>query len=152
MALNIREVYTAIKTQMSVTGLTICDIGDIPTTDQAKRQPILYPEPARTLVNVSAEDDSYGAAANRRMTATYTLVYTLLYREAGLGRDISDNIPGLVSLIADIFDAFLALDTLGIDAVVDWRLTSSASGYIQDAAGVLFHGATLQIVVCELIN
>lgn len=152
MALNIREVYTAVKTQLSVAGLTVCDLDGIPTTDQARRQPILYPEPARTLVNVGVQDDSYGAGGSRRMTASYTLMYTLLYREAGTGRDIADNIPGLVSLIADILDAFLLLDSLGIDAVVDWNMTSTVTGYIQDAAGVLFHGATLQIVVRELIN
>lgn len=152
MSLKIRDVYESIATLLSVPGLLVCDADEIPTTDQARRQPVLYPEPGRILVNVTSQDDSFGPAAQRRMTATYTLVYTLLYKEAGLGRDLSDRLPDMLALIGQILDAFLALDTLGVAGVVDWNMTMAQAGYIQDAAGVVFEGATFQITLREYIN
>lgn len=154
MALNIREIATQLA-NLTVTGVTICDMGSIPSSDQITRSPQMFPEPINFLSDLSINRDSFGDPSAARKTATYTLTYTFVYSEAGLGRDLNDKYPGMVALAADILDAIIGFDDMNqlIDPVVEIVPSiPGAFGVVYEPGGKACLGAIIQLRVTEFIN
>lgn len=148
MSLQLSTVADSIS-KLSVTGLTILDIDEIPTTAD-QRASYLMPLPAY-ITDMEMERDSYGAG-DAKMTVTYTLNYRLLYQPAGAGRSNTiDQVSGLVGMVGKIWDAVLAINTL-TGAVDIYPQGINNMGLVNDPSDVNWFGADIALRVIEFVN
>ena len=80
MALSITTVTNSIAA-LSVTGVTIKDIDEIPASVDAYDCPILYPEPVDFVTNLTVTAASFQG----KYDVEYDLTYTFLYAQIGEG-------------------------------------------------------------------
>ena len=149
MSLQIANVCDEIA-GLSVTGVTIRDIDEIKEELGGRDTPYLMPKPDGFITDFSVERDSFGAAANARKTATYTLNYTYLHAPLGSGRGLFDVYDGMVKNSFAILDAIIAKDsTIAVDLVPSDAL---AYGPVVDPAGNAYHGCIISVYVTEFVN
>lgn len=154
MAIAIATVANSIES-LSVTGLTIYDVDNIPTAVDTREKAALVPLPDY-ITNISFERDSFNvisAGVNvAKWTLTYTLHYRLFYKLAGSGRAVQvEYYDGVIDMIAAIWDAILAINTYsgGIDILPSGVF---GIGFVQDASNVSFLGCDLAFTCQEFIN
>jgi len=150
MGLAIATISSAI-TDLSVTGLTIKDIDEIPQAVINRDCPLLVPNPDNYVTRFIAEPDSFGAGSDRKWTATYTLNYLLLYAAVGAGRTtVIEKYSGMVSTAFAFFDAVLASSTL--TGTVDFEPDMIGDFGIVDFSGTSFHSCAVSLNVKEFVN
>ena len=150
MALAIATIVTNIAA-ISVTGVTIKDMDNIPEQVNARDCPILIPEPVDFVSNFEVERNSYGSAAQSKKTARYTLNYTFMYQPVGASRTGLDKYGDMVEKAFAIIDAIIANDDLG--GTVEFMPQDTVSfGVVLDPAGGTFQGCRILIRVTEFIN
>jgi hypothetical protein len=148
MALALATVADSIS-KLSVSGLTIRDINEIPVVADTRISQLI--PGADYVTDIAVEVNSWGGAA-AKLTVTYTLNYRLLYKELGTGRTMTlEQISGLVSLIALVWDAVMAIDT--IDGAVDVSVQSISNfGVVNDPSDNGWWGADLGFRVKEFVR
>jgi hypothetical protein len=87
MTLLLATVTNSIAA-ISVTGLTIKDIDEIPARVYGRDCPILYPEPLDFITGWEAEKMTFGRGLTVKWMMRYNLTYTLLYAPIGSGRGL----------------------------------------------------------------
>lgn len=149
MAIALATVANSIQ-GLTVTGLTIYDVDNIPAAVDTREKAALVPLPDY-ITGMSVVRDSYGAAA-AKMTITYTLNYRLFFKNAGAGRaGVIEYYDGMIDMVAAIWDAILAIAT--ITGAIDVMPTGVAGiGVVMDAASNSFLGCDLAFQVQEFIN
>jgi hypothetical protein len=149
MAIQIAAVANSIQ-GLTVTGLTIFDVDNIPAAVDVRQYAALVPLPDY-ITGMEVIRDSYGTAG-AKMTITYTLNYRLFYSLAGAGRaGVIEYYDGMVDMIAAIWDAILAINTLTGALTVD-PVGVSGIGVVMDAANNSFLGCDLSFLVTEFVN
>lgn len=147
--LAVAETIAAIE----VDGLIIRDIDDIPT-EVGVRQALLIPHPNYVSDFVATRESFGGASA--LMDVTYTLNYRLCYQPVGAERGMTLTVwGGLVDMVAQIWDAFLALGVFNADhdEVVDvLPLAPYNMGIVNDPADRAFYGCDLAFQVTEQVR
>jgi len=147
MALAITTVTNSIAA-LSVTGLNIRDIDQIPFSVSERQCPILYPEPLNFVSDITVERVTTGTAGSGYFDVFYTLRYAYLYQKAGAGRGSLSNYQGVVQLWEDLIDRMIISDTL--TGCEDIQVSGSVSfGPIPDPAGDMFIGSELLFRVHE---
>ena len=147
MALAITTVTNSIAA-LAVTGLTIKDIDEIPTSVTDRICPILYPEPLNFISDMTVERVTTGTAGSGYHDVYYTLRYAYLYQKVGTGRGSLRTYQGMVQLYEDLIDKMIISDN--ITGCVDIQVFGSVSfGPILDPAGEVFIGAELLFRVHE---
>lgn len=148
MALALSTITDSIS-KLSVTGLTIYDIDEIP--EAAERDvPCMYPEGIDFITNMTTSTAAFGLGAGSRWDIEYDLNYTLLYAPAGSGRGYEQFAPMMV-LAFKVVDAILAIAT--ISGAVTLRFNGmSGSPIVSDPAGNSFWGVRLSFHVLEFVN
>lgn len=106
---------------LSVSGVTIKDIDEIPE-DVAMLTPILFPQPAGFITDISPEFVSLGSNGAARMNLEYTLNYVYLHAPVGSGINALAPYTGMITKLAAIFVAIMSNDA--ITGAVDVRLGS----------------------------
>lgn len=150
MTLAITTISNAI-TGLSVTGLTIKDIDEIPQAIINRDCPVLIPDPDNYVSRFLVEPDSFGVGGTRKWTANYTLNYLLLYAAVGSGRTtVLEKYSGMVSSAFAFFDALLASSAL--TGAVDFEPDMIGSFGIVDFSGTLFHSCGVSLNVKEFVN
>lgn len=134
---------------LSVSGVTIKDLDQIPQEVQARDCPILFPDPSRYVSDLSVGVDSFGSGSAKK-TVKYMLNYVFLYSETGVGRGLADNAAGVVTKVMLILDAFLANDAL--TGSIDITPLTTTAGVVNDPSGKPFYGALLSFAVTEFVN
>ncbi len=105
MTLSFTTISDTIS-KLTVAGLTIKDIDEIPTSGD--RVPIVIPLPD-FITGFGMERDSFGGAS-AKMTVNYTLNYRLLFIKAGAGRsNMIEALNGLTEMIGLFLDEILAV-------------------------------------------
>jgi hypothetical protein len=112
---------------------------------------MLIPRPFEPLTEFNITRDSYGASM-AKMTATYTLNFRLLYLPLGAGRsNYIEPMPGLIRMIAEVWDALLAVSILdGAVDIVPWGI--SLVGPTEDPTGNPYWGADFSFHITEFVN
>ena len=147
MSLAIATVTDSIS-KLSVTGLTIKDIDEIPQNVMDRDCPMLVPNPDNFILAFNAKDDSLDKT---RWTVTYTLNYLLLYAIVGSGRTTTmEKFSGMVSKAFAFIDAIAAASTL--TGSVDWSPGAVDSFDIVTIGENSYHSCRVTIEITEFIN
>ena len=137
-------------TEISVSGLTIKDVDEIPTSINQRDCPLLIPNPENYISGVKIEPDSFGTGSDRKMTLTYSLSYMLIYGEVGGGRvHTIDTYAGMLTKACAFMDAFYALN--GLTGAVDFDATLGDPS-IRVVGEIEFHSIDIKIGVKEFVN
>ena len=149
MALALATVTNSIAA-LSVTGLTIKDLDEIPAKADP-RQATLLALPA-FVTAFEMVRDSFGGGSEAKMSASYTLNYRLLYAPAGQGRaGTLENYDNMVALVTAFLDAAMAIDELtGAVDIVPAGITNM--GLVNDPADNQWIGCDIALRVLEFVN
>ena len=149
MTIKLSTIANSI-TRITVTGLTIKDIDEIPQGLLNRDCPALIPNPDNYVNNFSVQVDSFGTGSQRKMTITYQLNYMLLYSEVGTGRTTTlEMYSGMLAKACAFLDAFYALDNLTGAVDFDAELGDPA---IREINQKNFHSIDIRLVVKEFVN
>lgn len=148
MALALTTITDSIS-NLSVTGLTIYDIDQIP--EAAERDvPCLYPEGVSFIENMTAELAAFGLGTSSKWNVEYDINYTLLYAPAGSGRGV-ENFAKMMTLAFQIVDAVLDIATL--TGAVTLKFGGISVGpIVSDPAGNQFWGARITFRALEFVD
>ena len=150
MSLSAATIADSIS-KLSVSGVTIKDVDQIPNEVTQYDVPVMFPEPLNFITDFEVIRDSFGADSLAKKTAAYTLNYTFCHSLVGSGRLLSDVYDDMVAKAELILDAIIANST--ITGAVDIEpLNISNFGVVLDPAGHSFHGCQIQVRVMEFIN
>ncbi len=149
ITLHLETVITAIAT-LSVSGVTVCDLGDIPESP-APRTTYLIPSPSEPsfVTDFVVTRQSFGMST-AATDANYTLNYKYLYARVGSERGLSKIYPGMVGKAVDIIEAILSLT--GISGSVTWKPALGDFFVIDDPAGNSWHGCMIAIDIHEFVQ
>lgn len=136
---------------LTVSGVTIKDVDEIPERVNARDCPILFPWPAGLITNLAVERVSFGSATQARKTNTYNITYRYLHSPMEMERGLFVTMPALVANLDLILSAIVDNDVL--TGLLDLDPSGGISiGPIQDAAGNTFHGAELTFAVMNFVR
>lgn len=150
MSLSIETVTNSIAS-LSVSGLKICDLDEIPSSADLQRSPMLYPSPNQFIAMLGVERDSFGSPAMARKTVEYTLRYVFTYAPIGTERSLKSAYPGMVSMALDILDAIIANDDL-TGAIDITPSITGGFGAIRAPDDVMYYGCMIDLRVVEYVN
>ena len=149
MTIQLSTIANSI-TGITVSGLTIKDVDEIPTDIIQRQCPLLIPNPENYISNPLIKVDSFGTGTDRKMTLTYNLNYILIYSQVGAGRvNIIDAYAGMLTKACAFLDAFYGLSTL--TGAVDFNAILGDPA-ITTVGAIDFHSIGIQVQVQEFIN
>jgi len=151
MALSIQTVTNSIAA-LSVSGVTLYDIDEIPAEGKSRDVPMIIPRPDGFISNFLYERKSFGPETVAAIDISYTLTYRLLHSKIGSGRSgLFDTYADMVAKVSLFLDAIIASDT--ITGAVDVQPFSIGEfGPVADPMGEAFHGCDIGINILEYVN
>lgn len=136
---------------LSVTGVTICGLDDIPEAIAPGDLPVLFPEPLNTISNLVVTRDTMGASL-AKWTVTYDLNFTFCHHPIGAGYGLFAEYGAMVDKATAILDALIEAD-LNADGAVELTVDNVLNfGPVLDPAGNQYHGCQFVLHVTEFIN
>lgn len=149
MALNTVTVADSIA-GLSVSGVTLKDLDEIPNGVLARDCPLILPAPDFIQI-AEITRDTYGSGSDAKWTFEYTLNYRLFYAPVGTERTLGNIYPGLVAKAMLFADAVIANDDL--TGATDSNFGGlSGLGVVTDPSDELFWGCDIQINITEFVN
>ena len=150
MALAFATITDSIAA-ISVSGVTIKDIDEIPESVAVRDCPIMYPEPDGFISGLTYTRDSTGPGSTALATVTYNMTYAYLHTKVGVGRGLFDIYGDMLTKVGLILDAIIISD--GITGVVDLTIGGAIQfGAVPDPAGNMFIGTRLVFAITEFVN
>ena len=148
MGLSITTVTNSIAA-LSVTGVTIKDIDEIPTRVDAYDCPILYPEPVDFVTNLSVTPMAYGSGGSGPFDVDYDLTYAFLYAQAGEGSELLSHYSGFVAKVCLILDRIIVSDNITGCVELTWNGIATFGPIYDPTHTSTFHGCHLIFHVKE---
>lgn len=151
MALNAAAISAAIAS-LTVSGVTIKDVDEIPQSVLDRDCPILFPIPGAWLDGgdaVSEDESTFGPAGSRYWETHTTLRYVYLRTQIGTGRSINEHYAGAVTDIEAIITAVTAVD---VDTMDLESITHNPIGTVPDPTGKKFVGCNFSFRFRQRIN
>jgi hypothetical protein len=151
MSLSATTITAAIA-ELSVNGLTIKDVDDIPQTINARDCPVLFPMPGSWLGTGSGfpeGDTTFGTATTRYWQAHRVYTYVFIHSPVGTGRGINEQYEDATNFMDSIPEALIELDVATVDIE---NITHKPLGIVTDPAGTKFIGTNFDITFRERIN
>ena len=149
MTMQLATIANSIS-GISVSGLSIKDVDEIPTSINQRQCPLLIPSPENYVSDVTIEVDSFGTGTARAMTLHYNLNYMLIHSVVGEGRvHVLDSYSGMLSKACDFLDAFYALE--GLTGAVDFQATLGDPA-IRTVGAIDFNSIDIRIEITEFVN
>lgn len=150
MTLAVSTVADSIS-KLSVTGVTIKDLNEIPTEVLKRDCPTVYPKPDGFLSNFEPESVSMSSGTSVQLNVTYTLTYRFLHSPLGSDRGLFGVYQDMVNKTTAFLDKIIISDT--ITGLVDLQIADvSEFGPVSDPAGNMFHGCDISLDVLEFVN
>lgn len=147
MAISTDTITNSIAA-LTVTGVTIRDIDEIPENVDVRQCPTLYPEPVNFISSLEVTPMSFGTAGSGHFDVEYDMAYTFLYKPVGASRTLLSLYPTMLTLAMDIVDKIIVSDT--ITGLVDLTFAGfSDFGVALDPAGNSFIGTGMIFHVKE---
>jgi hypothetical protein len=149
MTLALTTITNAIA-GLTIAGVTIKDMDEIPNAVTDGMCPILYPEPVNFVTEMEITRMAQIVSATP-WNVEYNLTYILLYAPAGSGRGLDLISPTLAKAFV-IIDAIMA-QVAGISGAVTMYFNGmSQPGPVSDPSGTQFFGCQFTVRVLEMIN
>lgn len=150
MSLQTSSIISGIA-GLSVSGVTIRDLDEIPEAVPASDLPVLFPEPGNPMSNLVVTRDTMGAGL-AKWTVTYNLTYTFCHHQPGEGYGLFDKYGDMVDKATAILDALIEAD-LNANGAVELTVDNVLNfGPVLDPAGNQYHGCQFVLHVTEFIN
>ena len=147
MALSTTTITNSIAA-LSITGVTIKDIDEVPDKVEGRDCPILFPEPDGFLSNPTVTPMSTGTAGSGYFDVEYDMRYTFLYKPVGAGRGLLATYPTMLSYALAIVDKIVVSDT--VTGAVNLTFAGFEDfGAATDPAGNIFIGTRMLFHVLE---
>jgi hypothetical protein len=133
---------------LSVTGVTIKDIHDIPES-AALLLPVMFPRPNEFITDLTFTRVSQGGGGTALMDVSYTLNYVYCHAPIGSGvGGLFSSYNSLITNIALILEKLFASDN--ITGAVDMTVAGISSvGPVADPAGNPYHGVEISLRILE---
>lgn len=145
MAIALSTIADSIS-KLSVSGLTIKDIDNIPQAIIQRDCPMLIPD-VDNYIGFNIESDTLDRS---KWTVTYRLNYLLMYAVVGAGRtNILDQYAGMIAKATAIVDKVISLSSL--TGAVDWDATVG-DPLIVEWGGTNCHACRVVIGAVEFVN
>ncbi|MFA6204343.1 MAG: hypothetical protein WC710_14290 [Gallionella sp.] len=138
---------------LSVTGLTIKDVDEIPARVYGRECPILYPEPLEFVTAFEAEKMTFSRGVTVKWRMRYNLTYTLMYAAIGSGRGL-EKFAETIAMACLFFDVLMESHPITGAALVV-PVSIGVPGIMYDVTGPgapnaeTFYGTRLTIQVQE---
>jgi len=140
------DTIAASVAALSITGVTIKGLTNLPAAVDARECPVLAPSvnDPPFMTGLSVDRDSFGGLK----TIRYTLNWKLYAGPVGQGRGLLDLYPTLVTKALAVLDAFISNDALSgsIDVTPE---DLPQFGPVADPSGVQYHGAVISVRCME---
>ena len=151
MGLQLTAICNSIA-GLSVTGVTLRDLDEIPEAVDPADCPILFPEPDGFLSNIGVVPVSLSTGESRQADVTYNLRYTFLHSVAGEGAGLFDVFPDMIAKVVLILNEVLTNDT--ITGLQDFQVVEITNfGPVSDpAASRTFHGTQFVFSILEFLD
>jgi hypothetical protein len=147
MTISIVTIADSIAS-LSVTGVTIKDLNQIPDSVNDGDCPMVIPNPDGFVSAFELERMAMSSGASNVWDVRYTLTYRFLHSEIGLGMGLLDKYPLMVDKVMDFVDKVLISDS--VTGSVDLTLEDISSfGPVSDPSGKMFHGCDIMLRVLE---
>ena len=147
---------TAIATgiaNLSISGVTVKDITDIPESVEDRSCPILFPSPDGWMTGGNGEpadgSTTFGTPTTRLWTFNRGYRYIYLHAALGTGRSIKDFYSAMSTKADAVITAITALDVSDVDIM---NVSIGEFGVLTDPAGKSFFGFTVDITMRERLN
>lgn len=134
---------------LTVTGVTILKVNEIPLAIDIRSLPTLIPDPNNPVSNFNLTRQSYGLNSEAAYDADYQLNYNLIYKPVGTGRNTLEAIAGAIEAAVDVVDTVLASGVLTGAATYDPVIGQSA---IINVGGVEFHSVPISFRITEIVK
>jgi hypothetical protein len=110
MAISVTTIATSIAA-LSVSGVTIKDLTQIPEAVYPRDCPILFPQPEPFMSDLRINRQSLGSGTYKK-DVLYTLRYVYLHQPVDSGRGLYDIYQTMTGNVCAILDAILLNDAL----------------------------------------
>jgi len=144
---KIATVFDSIS-KLSVNGVSIKDVDQIPEEVLSRHCPVMFPDPSSPVSNVRVEPQSFGAGTAGKNNVLYTLNYVYIHAPVGSDRYITKNVSAMVAKFALVMNALIANDSVTGAVDIEPKLAGEF-GVVEDAVGNKFWGFMLAIDVIE---
>jgi hypothetical protein len=151
MALSATAIATAIA-GLTITGVTVKDLGAVPDTGDIRSCPVLFPNPNNWIAGgIGSSEESEGPATFGPGMWVFQRAFSYLYLHAlvGQGRGLSDHMSAMSTNLDAILTAFTTLDVSGVDVM---EIDCGEFAVVTDPAGKQFYGFTIAVAMKERIN
>jgi len=144
MTLSTTTITNSIAA-LSITGVTIKDIDEIPEGVLERQCPILYPEPDGFIRNLVVAPMAFGTAGSGPFDVDYDITYTFLYKPLGTSRALLSTYPTMLALALTIVDKIIVSDlvtgavTLEFAGFEDFGMANDITGTPFIGTRMLFH-------------
>lgn len=147
MTLSVVTVADSIS-KLTVTGVTIKDLNEIPESASGMDCPMVYPNPDGFMSNFDVERMAMASGTSNVWNVSYTLTYRFLHSEVGLGLGLFDVYDDMVDKVMDFVDKMLVSDA--VTGAVDLEVQDiSTFGPVSDPSGTMFHGCDIMLRILE---
>jgi hypothetical protein len=150
MALAAGTIATAIH-NLSITGVTVLDITEIPQAVDLRTCPLLCPGPSWISGGIGSSEDGEGPATFGPGMWVFQRVFSYRYFHAkvGTGRGLYDHYSAMSTNLDAIQTAFTTLAVAGVDVM---EIDNSEFGIVNDPAENQFYGFDISVALKERIN
>jgi hypothetical protein len=147
MTISIVTIADSIS-KLSVTGVTIKDLDQIPDSVNNGDCPMVIPNPDGFMSSPELERAAMSSGTSSVWDIRYTITYRFLHSEIGLGMGLLDKYHLMVDKVMDFVDKILISDS--VTGLVDLELEDISSfGPVSDPSGKMFHGCDIMLRVLE---
>ena len=147
MTISVVTIADSIS-KLSVTGVTIKDLNEIPESADPADCPMVYPNPEGFLSNFELERMSMSSGASNDWDVRYSLTYRFLHSEIGGGLGLFDVYDDMVDKVMDFVDKMLVSDS--VTGSVDLEVEDITQfGPVSDPSGNMFHGCDIVFRILE---
>lgn len=151
MALNSAAIATGIAA-LSISGVTVKNVTEIPERVSARECPILFPSPNNWITGgIGGEEDAEGPATFGPGMWVFQRVFNYLYlhASAGQGRGLAEHLSAMGTKLDAISEALTGLNLAGVDVM---QIETSEFNVVTDPAGNTFYGFQVAVTLKERVN
>lgn len=152
MTLSTATIASGIAA-LTVSGVTIKDVDEIPETVNSRDCPILFPSPDGFVLGGNGEPETgsttFGTPTTRLWTFNRSYRYVYLHEQAGATRGLKDVIGAMATKVDLILEAIAEMDLTDVDVM---RVGVSDMGVIEAPDAKAFFGAIFEITLRERMN
>lgn len=134
--------------KLTVTGVKILDLDQIPEVANDFDCPMVYPNPDGFMSGFEVERMAMSSGTSAVWNVHYTLTYRFLHSPVGSGLGLFDVYDDMVDKVMDFVDKMLVSDA--VTGAVDLEVEDISSfGPVSDPSGQMFHGCDIMLRILE---